>query len=436
MLIYLCAEFIIKANRLISYIRDWGGEEMKVRLVRQRRAWTIVLAVALAVVLLFTACAPGPPAEEENVVKIGMIAPLTGAPASVIHIAWRNILDYLSYFEEVGVPGLELPPGVTIELVWGDSGFEVPRAISIYERMREQNVVLVYAPSPVEGAGLRSRTDRDGMINFVMSIDEGMMYPPSSVFTVYPTDSEGFAVACDWIMENWQEEQPPRVAIMGTDSPSGHAPEVMGTAYARSIGIEMLPFETVPYMPLDVTPQLLRLSESGADFVFLQVIWATARAVMRDAERLGLTDKIRFGGYENSQSVQVLELGPAVEGYWSPRRAPWYKETPILFDILREVDGKLDTGGDGATTLVFVPVWIEAIRVAIEEVGYENLDCRAVTEAMYSIKDFDPHGIGKKVSYTPEDHRGSPSIRIYEMRGGDVVPVTDWRQAPMLVPEG
>ena len=409
---------------------------MKLRLVKQRTALTAVLAVALVVVLLFTACAPAPPSEGEKVVKIGMIAPLTGAPASAIHIAWRNIIDYLSYFEEVGVPGLELPPGVTIELVWGDSAFEVPRAISIYERMREQGVVLFYAPSPVEGAGLKSRTDRDGVVNFVMSIDEGMMYPPSSIFSVYPTDSEGFSVACDWIMENWQEERPPRVAIMGTDSPSGHAPEVMGTAYARSIGIEMLPFETVPYMPLDSSPQLLRVHERGADFVYIQAIWTTATAVMRDAERLGLADEIRFGGFENSQSIAMLGLGAAAEGYWSPRRAPWYKEVPVLFDILREVDGKLDTGGDGACTLAFMTAWIKAVSIAIEKVGYENLDGRAVKEGMYSIKDFDPHGTGKKVTYTPEDHRGSTSIRIYEVRGGDVVPVTDWRQAPMLVPEG
>ena len=79
-------------------------------------------------------------------------------------------------------------------------------------------------------------------------------------------------------------------------------------------------------------------------------------------------------------------------------------------------------------------MWIEAIRIAIEEVGYENLDGRAVKEAMYGIKDFDPHGTGKKVTYTPEDHRGSPVIRIYEVQGGEVVPVTDWRDAPMLVP--
>jgi hypothetical protein len=78
---------------------------------------------------------------------------------------------------------------------------------------------------------------------------------------------------------------------------------------------------------------------------------------------------------------------------------------------------------------------IQSISAAIEQVGYENLDGRAVKEAMYSIKDFDPHDIGRPVTYTPEDHRGRPVVRIYEVQGGEVVPVSDWRDAPMLVPE-
>ena len=408
---------------------------MKIRLVKQRTALTTALAVALTVVLLFTACAPGPPAEEGKVVRIAMIAPLTGAPASALHIAWRNVIDYLTYFEEVGFPGQSLPPDVDIELLWGDSGFEVPRAISIYERVRGRNVVFFYLPSPVEGEGLKSRLERDKVPGIVMSVSEGMMYPPGWVFTIYPTESERFAVMCDWIMENWQEERPPRVAMIGTDSPSGRAPEVMGTAYAESIGIEMLPFEIVPYVPLDVTPQLLRLRERDADFVFIQAIWSTVVPIMKDAERLGITDEIRFGGMENSQSMPLLDLGPAVEGYFAIRAAPWYEEVPIIKDVLREVDGKIDTGGDGAMTLILFPAMIEAIGRAIEEVGYENLDGLAVKEAMYSIKDFDPYGVGRTVTYTPEDHRGTPEVRIYEVQGGRVVPVTDWVDAPMLVPE-
>jgi len=43
--------------------------------------------------------------------------------------------------------------------------------------------------------------------------------------------------------------------------------------------------------------------------------------------------------------------------------------------------------------------------------------------------------MGKPITYTPEDHRGSATIRMYEVQNGKVVPVTDWRKAPMFVPE-
>jgi branched-chain amino acid transport system substrate-binding protein len=237
-------------------------------------------------------------------------------------------------------------------------------------------------------------------------------------------------------MENWEEERPPRVVIMGPDYPMVRAVEKTGTPYAESIGIEMLPVEIISLVPLDATTQLLRLRERGVDYVLIESIWVTTMPILRDAERLGLMGEMRFGaGIEDNVTVPLIEaLGPAAEGFFGAKAFPWYEETPILYDILRQYQGRLDTTGGAASMLQFGPVPIEAIRIAIEEVGYENLDGRAVKEAFYSIKDFDPHHIGRPVTYTREDHRGSPQLRIYEVQGGNVVPVSDWRDAPMMVP--
>jgi len=407
---------------------------MRNGMVKGKRVGIIILAVAVTVALLFTACAPGVPVEERKVVKIGYIAPLTGGPAAIMQTGWRNFIDYLNYFEEVGVPGLTLPPGVTLELVWGDSGFDAGRAISIYERMH-QEVVYFHLPSPVEAHALKSRLESDEMAAMGMAVDEVLMYPPGQIFTIFCTESERFAAACDWIMENWEEERPPRVGMIGSDTPSGRAAEVMGTAYAKSIGIEILPFEAIPYLPLDASPQLLRLAERGADVIYMQAHWGTSPAVLRDAERLGLIGKIRFAGAtEDGVAEPILDLGPAAEGFFQTKCFPWYEEVPIVYDIFREYQGRIDTQGGVACTLQYAPVTIEAVRIAIEQVGYENLDGRAVKEAFYSIKDFDPHHIGRPVTYTREDNRGSPKVRIYEVRGGKVVPATDWRDAHMLIP--
>jgi branched-chain amino acid transport system substrate-binding protein len=403
--------------------------KMTNRLVKGKGVLVTILAIGLVAVLLLTACAPGVPAEEKKVVKMGFILPLTGAPANVVQVALSNSFAYLEYFEEKGMPGVALPSGVTVEIVWADDGFTANRAISIYERMRN-GAVIFYGPSGTEGTAIKPRLERDGMAGICMNYDEAMMYPAGSIFSVWPTESEKFAVLCDWIMENWQEERPPRVVMMGPDAPSGHAADVMGPAYAESIGIEMLPFESGPYMGLDYSPQLLRISDEGADFVYMPGgTDSYAPPVMKDAIRLGLTDTIRFGGHENGQSLAMLSLGPAVDGYFSPRCTPWYEEVPICRDLFENPQG--DTAG----ALMVMTVMIKAISIAIDNVGYENLDGRAVREAMDSIKDFDPYGIGRPISYTPEDHRGSAMTRMYEIQDGDVVPVTEWRNAPMLVPE-
>lgn len=393
----------------------------------------LMSAVLVAVALLFTACGPRPPGEEK-VVKIGYIAPLTGGPAAIMQTGWRNFMEYLKYYEEVGVPGLELPPGVKIELVWGDSGFEAAKAISIYERMRG-DVVFLHLPSPVEAYALKTRLERDGLAAMVMAVDETLMYPPGQMFAVFCTESERFAACCDWIMENWKEDRPPRIGMMGTDTPTGRAAEVMGTGYAKSLGIEMLPFEAIPYIPLDVSPQLLRLAEAGADVIYIQGHWGTSPGVLRNAERLGLVGKVRFAGAtEDGVAIPIVELGPIAEGFFQAKCFPWYEEVPIVSDIFR-YQGRIDTQGGVACTLAYAPVTIEAIRIAIEQVGLENLDGPAVKQAFYSIKDFDPHHMGRPVTYTPEDHRGSPKVRIYEIRNGKVVPATEWRDAHMLVPE-
>jgi branched-chain amino acid transport system substrate-binding protein len=407
---------------------------MRNRIVGRKGLWTILL-VGLVALLLFTACVPAPPVEEEKVVEIGLVAPLTGAPSAAVQYGFRNLVDYLRYFEEIGIPGVTIQPGVTIELAWADSGFEVPRAISAYQKFVERGVVFLYIFAPGEAEALKARCERDEVPAITGAVTDAVMYPPGWIYAFNPTESEKFAVVADWIMENWQEERPPRVAFMGTDTAYGRATEVLGAKYAESIGIEMLPFEIVPYMPLDTSVQLLRLLERGADFIYITSVWATAMPIMKDAERLGLTGKIRFGGYETSQSIALLEvLGPSAEGYFVARATPWYKEVPFLTDMYMRYRGKIDTPGDGANVLLYGSVMIEAVRRAIEEVGYENLDGRAVKEALDSIRDFDPHGINKKMTYTPEDRRGSATVRIYQVEGGEVVPITDWREAPMLVP--
>jgi ABC-type branched-subunit amino acid transport system substrate-binding protein len=95
--------------------------------------------------------------------------------------------------------------------------------------------------------------------------------------------------------------------------------------------------------------------------------------------------------------------------------------------------GRLDVQGDEAHGFRAGYVAFEAVKRAVEEAGYENVDGTAVNRALLSMKDFDPYGIGP-ITYTADDHRGSNRVSVYQVRGGEVVRAADWREAPMLVP--
>lgn len=135
----------------------------------------------------------------------------------------------------------------------------------------------------------------------------------------------------------------------------------------------------------------------------------------------------------------LKQVGASAEGYTSPRTGPWYDETEIpglkLMQDLRLKYGRpFDFAGDDHNGLVTMMVACEAVKRALEQVGYENIDGVAIKGALDSFKDFDCDGI-KQITYTPEDHRGWNKARIYQVQGGEVVPVSDWKETPMIVPE-
>ena len=116
---------------------------MKTKMFKGKRLG-IILAVGVAGLLMVTACAPSttlPPGEK--VVEIGDIAVLSGAAGSAEQPCFLGRQDYVRYFnEEKGIPG------VTIRLVWRDSGTEVGKFISAYRVLVDRALPVIYTSHP------------------------------------------------------------------------------------------------------------------------------------------------------------------------------------------------------------------------------------------------------------------------------------------------
>ncbi len=104
-----------------------------------------------------------------------------------------------------------------------------------------------------------------------------------------------------------------------------------------------------------------------------------------------------------------------------------------MIDRERLYRGNVYQGPEYMGGWVYAAIVCEAVRMAIGEVGVDNIDAPAMKTALESVKDFDIDGIAK-ITYGPDDRRGSQSYAVYVVKGENLVRVTDWRDVPVLVP--
>ncbi len=403
---------------------------MESRMIKGK--WLGIAAVVLVLLLSFAACGPAQIVEQKTV-QVGHIDPFTGAGSVSVQITGEAFQDYIRYFNEQ-----EAIPGVNIEVVWADSMRQFPQWYTHYLRFVDRGIPLIYTN---DTQGLTTPDyEKDDVVAIAGGGTQEVVYPPGWRYTESLTNVEQAAAVMEYFMENWQEERSPRFAFIVMDSAWAYEVLDEGTKYAQSLGFEVLPSETVPFVTLDATTQLLRLTESGADFVYIQALAPSSGPALRDVERLGLLGQIQFAGHASSMGERVIEMtGAASEGYLIARAFPSFYETEVpgiklMLDNMMKYHGEVMREDEYFHGWVVGAIACEAITRAIENVGYENLDGAAVKEALDSIQDFDVYGLCR-ITYTPEDHRGNTKVAIYQVGDGKLVSVTDWREAPMIVPE-
>jgi ABC-type branched-subunit amino acid transport system substrate-binding protein len=407
---------------------------VKNKMSKQKHRGATILALLLIALLAASACAPAPSLQAERTVEIGLLGCLTGAGATAEHPCFLGVSDYVTYFnEEKGIPD------VTIELVWRDTGTEVVRAITNYNVLADRGVPLIMCNDgrPVEA--LMSQLEQDRIPLFTGNTQTNFVYPPSWVFPAWATHAEAATLVFDYFMVNWKEERPPKLQFFIMDSLYGWDMVEDATRYAESLGFEVLPIEVGAHVIVDATIQMLRIREQGADLVYFQHIITGAGPAMRDAERLGLVGETQFASNADILGEALIEMVPVgVEGFLAPRALPWIDETEIpgvktMLDKQMEFHGKIHEGPEYMAGWVYGAIMCEALERALDKAGYDNLDGPAVKRALESIQDFDVDGI-VKITYGPEDRRGTRDFALYQVQGGKIVRITDYRETPILVP--
>ena len=392
--------------------------------MKAKRLLILLLFVFFALVLNFTtafAAAKGP-------ISFVYVTDLTGpVAAQAAPLAWA-VEDYFKLVnEQGGINGHK----VNVELV--DTKYQLPLIRSAYARLKDRKQTTISFDSLSGGIeALKTQFVKDQVPILMITGHGPALYPAGWVVSTLSPYDDALCVTADWIKATWNEKRKPRLALLLGDYASGRSPE-MAKWYCEQKGIDIVSTEYVPLLPTDTSDLLIRTRDKKPDFVFDTLMPGQIKVVLRDKLRLGIkVPQINF--VFNSYLITQTVPPEAYDGYmgievlhsWWEKDVPGVKLAYKLYAKRGPTPPYVYLAALGAAL-----VWEEAVKNAINAVGYENLDGKAIMEGYLKIKNFNGMGLFKDVSYSKDDLRGNKWAKISKLnKDGSIKPVTDWMIAP------
>jgi len=358
-----------------------------------------LVAVGLSITLLFTVAVPVCEARpDEKVVRIGIHAMLTGPIATFGVPPSYGLIDSLRYINEQG--GIN---GVKIGIEWEDSRAEVPRVIAAHKRFVGRGVVVEWGTIGTTDDTLAMLCPKDRLPALIYDAFRPQTWtgPVNWVFGIAPT-WESVAVALGGFMvKKWHEEHPEEadhivtVAGIVSHDPAARAMsdsliELLPSFGGKCVGCEYL----ATFGVIDTSTEWLRTMARNPDWVYVHQVGAGMTVTMKDGARLGYKEKgikiMASPGTLDALSGRVIvkEAGGAYTGLVSG--VSTMTDLPGLKPILEKA-AQWRGYKPEQVSLAYIAGWCnsmimaEAARMAIEGVGYENVDGQAVRDALASM---------------------------------------------------
>lgn len=359
-------------------------------------------------------------------IKIGANFDLSGATGDVGTPYADGMRAYVEWLNSQG--GVE---GRPIELIWADYAYDVPTAEQLYsQRVTEDQVVAFQGWGTGDTEALRTRIAEDE-IPFMSASYSATLGDPAEApynFMIGTTYSDQFRIVIDYAIQN-TEGGAPVIMLFHHDSPFGLSPLEDGKAYAEARGATVTGIP-MPRGATDYTAELTQAQDAEADWIVIQNVSSPAATLVKDIDRLGLEANVVCLNW-CADELFVNLAGEAAEGVLgaTPFAFPSATDAPGLAEIRDYAEANNHELGlhyiQGWTTM---KVMTEAIRSVIQD--GQDVTGPNIRAALEGMQNFDTGGITSPITFGAADHAGSESLRLYQVEGGQWVPLTDYIEVP------
>jgi len=393
-----------------------------------------LLALVLLAVPLVGSCAPTPPTPPaEKTILVGAVQDFSGPTAQASGRLWTAAQEFFKWANETGYV-----PGITVEWTEVDDRYDASQVPLAYREMKAKNPDVIFTMTAVSSAGLKPLADRDKIpvLSFTGSVATAQE-PVGYVFQETFVPEINFNCFLNYVADTWTEERAPVVASLSWDDDDGTQHIESGIATAEALGIDFKReyAEVAPPMtglgPNPFTPYVTRLKELDPDYIFFPMIGPATGVALNEMMALGMDPKKAV--YIVMSAGGMYQELTAVLGSEEPTHGATLVMADYAWSIQTEDQQRLrsfmeptDYGWDARyhvnalSYYTSCKVFYEALRIAKEDVGLENIDSEAIYNALQKIKDFDT-GVSLPVTFGAEDRLANQSVYIYEI-GTDSIP--------------
>jgi len=395
-------------------------------------AGVVSLALIITMIPLLSAgCAGG----AEKPVKVGFSICYTGVAAEKGRPMGNAKLDCIKYInEELGGAA-----GHQIEVIWRDNQYDAAKAATIINELINSECLLFTTNASKMMMASAETANRAEFPGFAVFSSPVLTNPPRHIYAQMPDYGDDWAAFAKYYLDNiWQGTGKPKMALHLLNNPTGSGARDAANALAGELGIEIVADEEHTATTISEIESLTRIKAENPDILYISSTPQPTSIIVKNAVELGMYPGMTIAcGHASFTSVLVELAGADAEGvYGVYPTVNWGDDVPAMAKMT-EYCQKYHPDDFG--NMDYITCWAEGLivaeilRLAIENVGVDNLTPQAVEEYGFKkLNSFDVGGLHGPVTYTPGDNRLSKSVRIFQVQGGELVPITGWVEAPLI----
>ena len=348
-------------------------------------------------------------------IRVGAVINLTGPASSWGQYHAKGHQDYIKYVNDVkgGVAGRK------IELTVVDHAYKVPEAVKYVKKFCEDKVDMIATWDA--GSGIQAKpiiqeykipTLNYSTFQGILKDPIGYMYLP---FGSYVLDSQA---VLEYIKAIHKGKDAPKVGLLTYNNVYGKAIHEPSQEYAKKNNINIVSIEEFPPATVDLSTEVLRLKQKGAEYVFMQILPAAIVTAMKAFDRNNFNVPL-FGTW-TATDPDFFKLGKGLIrdrlamqfcGVLPQDKTWGIKLLQDLWAKYKSVEPKFETS-----------YWEGVVVGMIQERAmhrasglYKTINAENINKAMETFKDEDLGGLVPNVTYTKDNHEGSFKGRIVQI---------------------